>query len=147
MADAGSFVCADPLIYNRETIMREPTVRLSVEWPIATLTLNRPESLNAISLELIADFNAALDEMSAASPPSRCVVLTGAGRAFCVGGDITAHRDRPPDTPPYDLGDVLERYFNPLLQLAQIKPMRIFSVAFPTNAEAIWIAPLKMIAT
>jgi 2-(1,2-epoxy-1,2-dihydrophenyl)acetyl-CoA isomerase len=115
MADAGSFVCADPLIYNRETIMREPTVRLSVEWPIATLTLNRPESLNAISLELIADFNAALDEISAASPPSRCVVLTGAGRAFCVGGDITAHRDRPPDTPPYDLGDVLERYFNPLL--------------------------------
>jgi 2-(1,2-epoxy-1,2-dihydrophenyl)acetyl-CoA isomerase len=95
--------------------MRGSTVQLSIEGSIATLTLNRPESLNAISLELIADFNAALDEISAASTASRCVVLTGAGRAFCVGGDITAHRDRPRDTPPYDLGDVLERYFNPLL--------------------------------
>jgi 2-(1,2-epoxy-1,2-dihydrophenyl)acetyl-CoA isomerase len=95
--------------------MREPTVQLFVDGPISTLRLNRPESLNAISLELIADFIAALDEIDAASTPSRCVVLTGAGRAFCVGGDITAHRDRPSDTPPYDLGDVLERYFNPLL--------------------------------
>jgi 2-(1,2-epoxy-1,2-dihydrophenyl)acetyl-CoA isomerase len=77
--------------------------------------LNRPESLNAISLELITDFNAALDEINSAAAPSRCIVLTGAGRAFCVGGDITAHRDRPPGTPPYDLGEVLERYFNPLL--------------------------------
>jgi 2-(1,2-epoxy-1,2-dihydrophenyl)acetyl-CoA isomerase len=95
--------------------MTESTVRLLIEGPTATLTLNRPEALNAISMELLADFNAALDEISAAPTAVRCVLLTGAGRAFCVGGDITAHRDRPSDTPPYDLGDVLERYFNPLL--------------------------------
>jgi 2-(1,2-epoxy-1,2-dihydrophenyl)acetyl-CoA isomerase len=95
--------------------MTQRTVSLSCDGPIATLTLNRPEALNAISLELVADCNAALDEIVAASTRTRCVVLTGAGRAFCVGGDITAHRDRPAETPPYDLGDVLQRYFNPLL--------------------------------
>jgi 2-(1,2-epoxy-1,2-dihydrophenyl)acetyl-CoA isomerase len=95
--------------------MTQRTVLLNCDGPISTLTLNRPEALNAISLELVADFNAALDEIVSAPTRARCVVLTGAGRAFCVGGDITAHRDRPADTPPYDLGDVLERYFNPLL--------------------------------
>lgn len=102
-------------VITENRIMTEPTVTLLIEGPISTLTLNRPDALNAMSVELIADFNAALDEISAALSPVRCVVLTGAGRAFCVGGDITAHRDRPRDTPPYDLGDVLERYFNPLL--------------------------------
>jgi 2-(1,2-epoxy-1,2-dihydrophenyl)acetyl-CoA isomerase len=91
------------------------TVLLSSDGPVSTLTLNRPEALNAISLEVVVDFNAALDEILGAPTRPRCVMLTGAGRAFCVGGDITAHRDRPADTPPYDLGDVLERYFNPLL--------------------------------
>jgi 2-(1,2-epoxy-1,2-dihydrophenyl)acetyl-CoA isomerase len=95
--------------------MTQRTVSLSCEGPISTLTLNRPEALNAISLEVVADFNAALDEIEAAPTPARCVVLTGAGRAFCVGGDITAHRDRAANTPPYDLGEVLERSFNPLL--------------------------------
>jgi 2-(1,2-epoxy-1,2-dihydrophenyl)acetyl-CoA isomerase len=95
--------------------MTQRTILLSCDGPIATVTLNRPEALNAISLELVADLNAALDEIVAAPSRARCVVLTAAGRAFCVGGDITAHRDRPVDTPPYDLGDVLERYFNPLL--------------------------------
>jgi 2-(1,2-epoxy-1,2-dihydrophenyl)acetyl-CoA isomerase len=95
--------------------MTQRTVLLSFDGPIATLTLNRPDALNAISLELVADLNAALDDIVSAPTRARCVVLTGAGRAFCVGGDITAHRDRPADTPPYDLGEVLERYFNPLL--------------------------------
>jgi 2-(1,2-epoxy-1,2-dihydrophenyl)acetyl-CoA isomerase len=95
--------------------MTQRTVSLSCDGPISTLTLNRPEALNAISLEVVADFNAALDEIEAAPTRARCIVLTGAGRAFSVGGDITAHRDRPADTPPYDLGEVLERHFNPLL--------------------------------
>lgn len=104
--------------------MKERTVRLSVEGTVSTVILNRPESLNAISLELIADLNMVLDAITTASTPARCVVLTGAGRAFCVGGDITAHRDRPADVPPYDLGEVLERHFNPLL-------MRLMTLSAP----------------
>ncbi len=54
---------------------------------IATLTLNRPDKLNALSEEMyhgIADQCAALD----ADDEVRVIVLTGAGRAFCAGGDV-----------------------------------------------------------
>ncbi len=82
---------------------------------IAILTLNRPDSLNSISVQLLEDFNLALDRILAERPRVRCLILTGAGRAFCSGGDISAHRDRPADHEPYDLGDVLHRMFNPML--------------------------------
>jgi enoyl-CoA hydratase len=61
---------------------------------VLLLTLNRPERLNAVSLALYA----ALDEALARAdtdPGVRSVVLTGAGRAFCVGADLRAHGDAP----------------------------------------------------
>lgn len=57
---------------------------------VHTLTLNRPERLNAVSTDLYREVLAGLDEASAA-PQTRVVVLTGAGRAFCVGADQKAH--------------------------------------------------------
>jgi 2-(1,2-epoxy-1,2-dihydrophenyl)acetyl-CoA isomerase len=57
---------------------------------VVTLTLNRPESLNSLNVELKVALRAALDE-AAADPTVRCVVLTGAGRAFCVGQDLREH--------------------------------------------------------
>ena len=94
---------------------RVSTVGFELRGRVAVLTLNRPESLNAMSLELMADMDAALDRVSEARPRVRCVLLTGAGRAFCAGGDLTAHRDRPAGSEPFDLGEVLQRHFNPVL--------------------------------
>jgi enoyl-CoA hydratase len=54
---------------------------------ITLLTLNRPERLNAMSHELVADVHKALDEVDA-DHSCRVVVLTGAGRAFCAGLDL-----------------------------------------------------------
>lgn len=54
---------------------------------ILTLTLNRPEQLNALTWELMRLLNEALEEASA-DPGVRVVVLTGAGRGFCSGGDL-----------------------------------------------------------
>jgi 2-(1,2-epoxy-1,2-dihydrophenyl)acetyl-CoA isomerase len=54
---------------------------------IATLVMNRPEKLNALNTELAAALNEALGRM-AADDSVRVVVLTGAGRAFCAGGDL-----------------------------------------------------------
>ena len=54
---------------------------------IATLTLNRPESRNALTPEMMAGLKKALPRL-AADPGVRVVVLTGAGRAFCAGGDV-----------------------------------------------------------
>jgi 2-(1,2-epoxy-1,2-dihydrophenyl)acetyl-CoA isomerase len=54
---------------------------------ITTITLNRPEKLNAFSGTMREDLLAALREADA-DPVSRIVVITGAGRAFCAGGDV-----------------------------------------------------------
>lgn len=64
------------------------TVRLDTIRPgIALITLDRPERLNAMSTELLADLHARLDEV-AADGSCRVVVLTGAGRGFCAGLDL-----------------------------------------------------------
>lgn len=59
----------------------------SVEDGIATLTMNRPEARNAMSGEMMGALMAATNR-AAADPKVRCVVLTGAGGAFCAGGDV-----------------------------------------------------------
>jgi enoyl-CoA hydratase len=59
---------------------------------IATLTLNRPEKLNALSDAMVEELFAALDEIARSS--ARVVILTGAGRGFCAGFDLSvADRD------------------------------------------------------
>jgi enoyl-CoA hydratase/carnithine racemase len=63
------------------------SVRYETEQGVATLTLDRPERLNAIVPELIADLEAALDRAEA-DADVRVVRLRGAGRSFCAGYDI-----------------------------------------------------------
>src|SRR5918997_6548717 len=66
-----------------------PHLELTYPRPdIAVLTLNRPEKLNALSYDLVEDMHAALDAI-AANNECRVVVLTGAGRGFCSGLDLT----------------------------------------------------------
>ncbi|MFP6814344.1 MAG: enoyl-CoA hydratase-related protein [Pseudomonadales bacterium] len=59
----------------------------SIEDGVATLTMNRPEARNAMSGEMMGALKAAVDRV-AIDPAVRCVVLTGAGGAFCAGGDV-----------------------------------------------------------
>lgn len=65
------------------------TVRFEISDGIGTLTLNRPDVLNALSNELARDLLNALQE-AAADDRVRALIVTGAGRAFCAGGDIAA---------------------------------------------------------
>jgi 2-(1,2-epoxy-1,2-dihydrophenyl)acetyl-CoA isomerase len=58
-----------------------------VEDRVAWLTMNRPERRNAFSGEMLAGLSRALEDAEAA-PDVGCVVLTGAGSAFCAGGDV-----------------------------------------------------------
>ncbi len=62
------------------------------EGGVAMLTLNRPERLNALNVELSTTL-AGLVTRVAADPAVRVIVLTGAGRAFCAGGDLGVIRD------------------------------------------------------
>src|SRR6266852_2625843 len=62
---------------------------------VATITLNRPDAFNALSLGLGRElFHAALEVDD--DPAVRCVVVTGAGKAFCAGGDVKAFADNLP---------------------------------------------------
>lgn len=64
-------------------------VRLAVDGPVARITLDRPEVLNAGNREWVRDLNAAVYAL-AGDPAVRVVVVTGAGRAFSTGVDLTA---------------------------------------------------------
>lgn len=68
----------------------------AVEDGVAVLTLNRPEKLNALSRDMIEQAVAAL-ERCAADPAVGCVIVTGAERGFCAGGDIEAMKSADPD--------------------------------------------------
>lgn len=65
------------------------TITLDVEDGIAVLTLNRPEKLNAFNTQMMLDMIAAFDFTDAADEV-RCVIVTGAGRGFCAGADLSA---------------------------------------------------------
>jgi len=65
------------------------TVLYEVKGGIATVTLNRPERLNAMTAELLSGAVEALEE-AAADASVRVVIFTGAGRGFCAGADLTA---------------------------------------------------------
>ena len=66
--------------------MTYSTITLAVADHIATITLNRPERLNACSLDMADELIAGLDDLGDA----RALVITGAGRAFCSGADLQA---------------------------------------------------------
>lgn len=60
---------------------------------VATVTLNRPEKLNALSSELTQELHTVLDEVAREFPEIRAVILTGAGRGFCSGADVAAQAE------------------------------------------------------
>lgn len=84
------------------------------------LTLNRPERLNAFNeemhLALYEELRKAADD-----PSVRAVLLTGAGRAFCAGQDLS-DRDMRAGAAPPDLGHTLDTFYNPLVRLIRSLP-------------------------
>ena len=63
------------------------TILFDHEAGVATITFNRPDRLNALNQEMLAEFRDALDRVSR-DPDVRVLLLTGAGRAFIAGADI-----------------------------------------------------------
>jgi 2-(1,2-epoxy-1,2-dihydrophenyl)acetyl-CoA isomerase len=85
-------------------------VTVRADGAIATLTLNRPDSVNALSTSMMAGLNAALGAVE--SGGYRALILTGSGRGFCSGADmkeLAAHRTQ-------GAGLVLERVFHPVFR-------------------------------
>lgn len=76
--------------------MPHPTLRVEREGPVAILTLNDPERMNAFGRPMQDALVEAIADV-ARDTTVRAVVLTGAGRAFCAGADLTAARDPLPE--------------------------------------------------
>lgn len=63
------------------------TLQVEIQQRVAVVTLNRPEKLNALSMKMLAELRAVFEELRVDESVA-AVVLTGAGRAFCAGGDL-----------------------------------------------------------
>lgn len=70
---------------------RAPFVKVEIREHTAWLTLDRPDSLNALSRDMLADLARAVAHVREAKDV-RCVVIAGAGKAFCAGGDLLGFR-------------------------------------------------------
>jgi 2-(1,2-epoxy-1,2-dihydrophenyl)acetyl-CoA isomerase len=105
--------------------MRHGRVLLETTGHVAVMTLNDPGVLNAFGQKLREDMQTAMDRIE--SGDARCLVITGAGRAFCSGANLN-----DPDRPPRDRaaearGEIegdLERWYNPMF-------LRLRALPFP----------------
>jgi 2-(1,2-epoxy-1,2-dihydrophenyl)acetyl-CoA isomerase len=94
--------------------MSEPSILFDARDGYAVITLNRPDRLNSFNPEMHERLRAALDE-AARQADVRAVLLTGAGRGFCAGQDLS---DRVVDagSAPVDLGQTVGTFYNPLVR-------------------------------
>lgn len=95
--------------------MAYENIQVQVDGGVAQVMLDRPKTLNSFTAAMHAELREAL-EHAASDPQVRAVLLTGSGRGFCAGQDLN---DRTPtaDGVAVDLGDSVERYYNPLIRL------------------------------
>lgn len=82
---------------------------------VCRITLNQPKKLNALSTIMMDELLQVTAEV-AEDPSVRCVILTGAGRGFSSGADLSDPSTMPKPGQPIDLGAALEKRYNPLLE-------------------------------
>ena len=85
---------------------------------VATITLNRPDTLNALNAAMLDEMRAAVE--AAPESGARALLLTGAGRGFSSGADLASGGGLPDD-----VGAALEAHFNPLIEALFASPLPI----------------------
>jgi 2-(1,2-epoxy-1,2-dihydrophenyl)acetyl-CoA isomerase len=99
------------------------SIRFDVADGIARITLDRPDRLNSFNTQMHAELRAALDEVRGTSS-ARVLLLTGAGRGFCAGQDLS-DRAVAPGGAPVDLGASIEQNYRPLVLALRSLPMPV----------------------
>lgn len=118
--------------------MTEALVRVEPQGAVRTLTLNRPQALNSFTTEMHAQLRAALDD-AAADPEVRAVLITGAGRGFCAGQDLSDPAIAPDLTPgaePKDIGALIEACYRPLALRLRSMPVPVVAAVNGVAAGA-----------
>ncbi len=90
------------------------TIIIEKKESVGRITLNRPSALNAINDAMGEELNSSLKEMEK-EEKTRCLVITGAGRAFCAGEDVSGLKERYGEGSHPSLGDHLRRKYHPMI--------------------------------
>ncbi len=100
--------------------MKFNAILLDIASGVATITLNRPDKLNSFTGEMHADLKQAM-QIILADRSMRVLMITGAGRGFCAGQDLS-ERVMGAGKEPADVGSSLEKNYNPLLKQLRALP-------------------------
>lgn len=124
------------------------TIRYEIAAGVQTITLNRPDALNAYNGKMSAELQGAL-RVAQRDDAVRCVVLTGAGRAFCAGQDLQEIKGSyVGEAPPLDFGAHLRKHYSPLIRAlsALEKPVvaAVNGVAAGAGASIAFAADLRV---
>jgi len=103
-----------PTITPKDKRMPFETILFDITGSVATLTLNRPDKLNAFTAGMHAELREAMDRVRS-TQGIRVLLITGAGRGFCAGQDLS-ERAMAQGRAPVDLGSTLEANYNPLIR-------------------------------
>ncbi len=88
---------------------------LDFDGPVAVLTLDHQEVMNAVSVDMLGGLGEALDAIEDRRAEARCLVITGAGRAFCTGANLQGRGETKPGN-RRGAGATLETAFHPFLR-------------------------------
>jgi 2-(1,2-epoxy-1,2-dihydrophenyl)acetyl-CoA isomerase len=110
------------------------SILFSIEGGAARLTLNRPDRLNAFTTRMHEEIAEALTAIETAGT-ARVLLITGAGRGFCAGQDLS-DRAVAPGEAPVDLGESVERRYNPLIRRLVDLPMPVVAAVNGVAAGA-----------
>ena len=91
------------------------TILFKIEAGVATLTLNRPDKLNSFNTAMHEELRDALEKVAAPENGVRCLLITGAGKGFSAGQDLSDRAIAPGAKAP-NLGESLEQRYNPLMR-------------------------------
>jgi 2-(1,2-epoxy-1,2-dihydrophenyl)acetyl-CoA isomerase len=114
--------------------MTEP-VRYEVREGIATITLDRPDAMNGLDVATKEALLAAVQE-AATDTAVRCVVLTGSGRAFCVGQDLKEHIKILQSSDSQSLFATVEEHYNPIVTALATMPKPVIAAVNGVAAGA-----------
>ena len=113
--------------------MASDTILIDDAGAVRTITLNRPGKLNAFNAEMARSLLEALD--GAKSESIRAVLLTGAGKGFSAGQDLSEVLPEP-GVPSLDLGDVIDKQWNPIVRAIRALPKPVVCAVNGTAAGA-----------
>ena len=102
--------------------MTYENILFELQGGIARLTLNRPDKLNSFTADMHAEVAQALGRVE--QEGARVLLLTGSGRGFCAGQDLS-QRVVKEGAPPVDLGASIEKYYGPLVKRLRALPMPV----------------------